>query len=103
MPAGPGRGDTALRRVPWVDGGRRVPIPIGVLGWCPDATWEHPQGPWRPQRTHDPVRPTVGGPFPVARSALAGPAASVIGSVIPRSTGAVVGGLMAGLAVVRRG
>ena len=92
-----------------------MPVPVGVLGWCPGATREHPegrsrgtsrehpQGPWRPQRTHDPVRPTVGGPLPVARSALAGPAAIVIGRVIPRSTGAVVGGLIAGLAVVRRG
>jgi hypothetical protein len=106
----------------FTDGGRRVPIPIGVLGWCPDATWqhpqrrsrgtsrEHPQGPRRPQRTHDPARPgvsrpfpAVGWPFPVARSVLAGLAATVIGSLPPWPTGAVAGGLVPGLAVLRRG
>ena len=65
------------------------------------ASREHPQGPRRPQRTHDPTRPTVSRPFPVARSVLAGPVATVIGGMLPRSTGAVAGGLVAGLAVVR--
>ena len=86
-----------------MDGGRRLPIPIGVLGWCPDATWEHPQWTRRPQRPHDPTRPTVSRPFPVARSVLAGPAATVIGGLLPRPTGAVAGGLVPGLAVVRWG
>ena len=92
-----------------------MPIPVGVLGWYLRAardhpqgrslgtTREHPQGPWRPQRPHHPARPTVGGPFPVARSALAGPLATVTGSMLPGSTGAVAGDLMAGSAVVRRG
>jgi hypothetical protein len=45
----------------------------------------------------------VGWPFPVAQSVLAGLAATVIGSLPPWPTGAVAGGLVPGLAVLRRG